>query len=316
MTDPNQLSGLADALPDVSVDRGAVQTFCEAVQKADIRLPDWRGPVFPAEDTADTAAFFLVANAVNFCFWGSPKWTVRTTAGQFDGSFGLFAALTRGLEEGAPLLNGAFLFDLSQRDLAHILRGNVEIPLFAERLGALRELGTVLVRHFDGRPVDLIARAEGDAVRLVDLIVSHLPRFDDRATWSGRAVTFHKRAQLVPAMLHARFRGRSWGRLRRIGRLTVFADYKLPQILREAGILRYSEPLARKVDDGHELPAGGRLEVQIRIGTLWAGELIRRALSARFPDVTAVHVDGLIWAAGQRSAPGRRPYHRTRTLFY
>lgn len=315
-TDPATLAVLADRLPDVKVDPGAAAAFAQGLHPSDVRLPGWRGPAFPADDTDATAAYFLVANAVNFCFWGEPKWTVTLPEGACDGSMGLFAAFTRGLHEGIPLLDGHYLARMPAQDLRHVLRGNVEIPLFPERLAALRELGAALSECFDGRPSSLLSRAGGDARGLVHLIVHHCPTFDDRGTFRGTEVRFHKRAQLVPAMLHARFRGRSWGRLDGMDRLTVFADYKLPQVLREAGVLVYSGPLTARVDSREALPPGSDHELQIRTATLWAGELIRRALADRCPGITAVHVDGIIWAAGQTPGSVRRPYHRTRTTCY
>ena len=96
-------------------------------------------------------------------------------------------------------------------------------------MAALREVGASLVRSFSGRPAELIALADGDAVRLVDLIVRSFPSFDDRAAFRGARVAFLKRAQLVPAMLHARFGGRGWGRLAHVDRFVfvVPAAYDL-----------------------------------------------------------------------------------------
>jgi hypothetical protein len=41
------------------------------------------------------------------------------------------------------------------------------------------QLGQQLLTCFNGQPEKLIARAEGSAVRLVDLIVEHFPGFRD-----------------------------------------------------------------------------------------------------------------------------------------
>ena len=316
LTDLTRIGALARQLPDVRVDRARACAFAEDVSASELNLPDWRGPAFPLDDTDDTAAFLLVANSVNFSFWGNPKWTVTDPAGEFDGSFGLFAAFTRALGEGAPLLDASYLSDIPSKDLEHILRGNVQIPMFEERVAVLREVGTVLKERFGGLPTRVIQEAEGKAPGLVDLLTSCFPSFDDRVCYAGSPIAFQKRAQLVPAMLHARFRGQGWGRLDGLGRLTVFADYKLPQLLRHVGVLQYAEGLAGMVDAGEELACGSSYEIQIRIATLWAGEPIRWALSPRFPGVTAIHVDGMIWSAGQIPSSDRLPYHLTRTISY
>ncbi|MBT4501686.1 MAG: hypothetical protein HOC74_28410 [Gemmatimonadetes bacterium] len=316
LTGPESIGAIAQQLPDVRVDQDRARAFAEDVSASELSLPEWRGPAFPPEDTDDTAAFMLVANSVNFSFWGNPKWTVTVPAGELDGSFGLFAALTRALEEGAPLLDASYLSEIPTGDLEHILRGSVQIPMFEERVAVFREVGTVLKQRFGGRPTRVIREAEGSAPALVDLLASCFPSFDDRASYAGAPIAFQKRAQLVPAMLHARFGGQGWGRLAGLDRLTVFADYKLPQVLRHLGVLEYADGLAERVDAEEELASGSSYEIQIRIATLWAGELIRRVLSARFPGVTAIHVDGMIWSVGQTPSSDRLPYHLTRTIFY
>jgi hypothetical protein len=46
--------------------------------------------------------------------------------------------------------------------------------------------------------------------------------------------------------------------------LTMFADYRVPQLLRDAGVIVYSDCLAAVVDAGTELLAGSEEETQIR----------------------------------------------------
>ena len=40
-----------------------------------------------------------------------------------DGAYGLMAALTRAVEEGIPILEGAYLREMTEERLRHILRG-------------------------------------------------------------------------------------------------------------------------------------------------------------------------------------------------
>lgn len=286
------------------------------MEAGELGAPTWREEVFPEKDDEVTAAFMLVANAINFSYWGEPKWCVRYKGGAFDGAFGLFAAWSRALGEGRPMTDGAYLADLSEEALADVLRGNVPIPMFEQRLRILREVGQVLVRTYEGKPSNVIRAAGNRAPELVKILVEEFPSFDDTAELDGYRVAFHKRAQLATAMLYERFNGEGWGALEEMEQLTVYADYKLPQVLRRMGVLKYSEDLAAKVDRAVELPAGSREEVEIRVATIWAGELLRRGLAGRFGWVNAIHVDYYLWAEGQRKPPGARPYHRTRTIYY
>ena len=300
----------------VQIDREHLLRVAAELDPDRLRLPDWQVPVVPSWRDERLVDFFLLFNAINFCYWGQPKWTITYHGQPQDGAFGLMAALTRALDEGYPLLDGAFLARIGEDEFRHIVRGNVPIPLERERWAILRECGPVLVREFGGRWHEVVRRAGGSAVRLVDLLVTHFPSWDDAAQFEGRRVAFYKRAQLAAGMLYQAFGGQGWGAFEDFGRLTVYADYKLPQVLRKLGILVYDEALSAQVDSRTPIPAGSRREVEIRAATVWAGELIRQAWLLQAPDLTGAHVDFWLWETSQHRSPDDRPYHRTLTTAY
>ena len=301
-------------LRHVRIDEAKVLDLARRLASEDLTLPAWRGPVFPEADDETAAAIFCTANVINFSFWGEPKWTVIYRGGAYDGTFGLFAALRRAVEEGRAVTDGAYLRDLTADDLAHVLRGSVVIPMFEARLALLREAGRALCER--GSWLALLQAADGSAVRLVARLTTDFPSFNDAARLDGHTVRFHKRAQLLPAMLCGRFGGQSYGTFGDIGALTIFADYKLPQMLRRFGALAYDGDLARRVDACEEIPSASREEVEIRAATVWACELIRRACDQIVEGVTAPQIDAALWHLGQQKTPDERPYHRTRTIYY
>ncbi len=296
---------------------------------ATLHLPAWDDDVFISHPPEARAAQLLLFNTINFSYWGEPKWTVEFHGRPLDGAWGMLGTLTRAVEEGFPLFDGAYLANISESDLRYILRSNkelpsasggpggvVEIPMFRERLAIWHEVGRVLVAQFGGNFGGLLRAAGNDATALVRLLVTRFPSFNDVATLEGHTVAFYKRAQLAAAMLYEAFDGEGPGNLCRVEQLTVFADYKLPQVLRRLGILHYAPHLADHVDQREPLEAGSREEVEIRAATVWAGELMRQALISRFSQVTALHVDYWLWREGQVQGPDVRPYHRTRTIYY
>ena len=105
-------------------------------------------------------------------------------------------------------------------------------------------------------------------------------------------------------------------RLRDIDRLTAFADYKVPQVLRDLGVLRYRDDLAGAIRRRELIPSGSREEIEIRAATIWGCELLRQALTRQDRDFTAAEVDWLLWNQGQRLPETTEPYHRTRTIYY
>jgi hypothetical protein len=125
-----------------------------------------------------------------------------------------------------------------------------------------------------------------------------------------------KRAQICVADLATAFNGQGCGQLVALDELTAFADYKLPQLLRAAGVLVFLPELAAQVDACTLLPAGSAPEVEIRAATIWAVERLRRALAGHGVVRRASEIDYRLWAESQVATSDLRPYHRTLTIYY
>ena len=275
-----------------------------------------------ADGTERTVNWVLLLDALNFCFWGDPggpRWRVEWRGQVLDGYAALAASLARAVEEGRPLWDARYLADLDERTLGEILLpapGCPPIPLFAERLANAREVGRVLLSRYDGQFARAVELAGGSAVSLTLLVARELPSFHDVTAWRGQAVRFYKRAQICVADLHAAFLGQRWGAFRDLDHLTAFADYKLPQLLRERGVLVYAPELAMQVDTYTPLAAGSEAEVEVRAATVWAVERLRGCLAQRGIARPASAIDYRLWAESQTPSPAMRPYHRTRTIYY
>jgi hypothetical protein len=113
-----------------------------------------------------------------------------------------------------------------------------------------------------------------------------------------------KRAQIFVGDVWGAFGGQGIGDFKDIDRITMFADYRVPVVLRELGILRYSPHLEGLVDGCHELPAGSEEELEIRGVTITAVELLREKLSDMQPDFAqkpnSVLIDWCLWCVLQR----------------
>jgi hypothetical protein len=313
----------------VRIDKAAVRRFAEALGGRGTRPGVQPGAAPPEEALHCTFLaprarlnYLLALEALNFCFWDAePRWRVRWRGAAHDGYWALAAALQRAIVEDAlPVWDAHWLARLSASALAHLLRGEGRSPpLLEARLAHLREAGAVLQGRWGGQFANLVAAAGGDAVALALQIVAEFPSFRDEAAWQGRTVRFYKRAQICAADLARLLTDHPLGRLRGLERLTAFADYKVPQVLRKEGVLVPAPALAARIDRGDELPAGSAEEVELRAATIWAVEWIARALNrqlaAGLPAVSAADVDYLLWTAGQEKT-GLPPYHRTRTVYY
>ncbi len=326
----------------------------ELVEKR-VEPPAWNYAYHFFDGTARTVNYLFLLDALNFCFWGRQRWTIEYHGKKLDGYWALAASLKRAAQENPRILDAEFMARISPQELENIFGRNGKIPLFAERWRNVRELGTVLQDRWSGNAARLVESAQCDAARLARMIAESFPSFNDVAVYNpdmslrGVAkrrshalsvaegnpqvtrrllrpvgarndtfdeVHFFKRAQILVADLWGAFGDKQWGAFKNIDVLTAFADYKLPQVLRAWGVLRYAPSLARKVDSQIELAAGSAEEVEIRAATLWAVEFLREALAARGRAVMSIQLDWALWEASQGKFKGIKPYHRVKTIFY
>jgi hypothetical protein len=108
-------------------------------------------------------------------------------------------------------------------------------------------VGAVLLARFGGRASNLVLAAKQSAVQLVSLLAANFPGFRDHAVYQGQQVFFYKRAQIFVADVHGAFKGKGLGRFKDIEELTMFADYRVPVVLRKLQVLQYSPELAKMV---------------------------------------------------------------------
>jgi len=289
--------------------------------------PFWYDRFHFQDGTERTVNWLLVLDALNFCFWAEKnkrRWRIEFEGEILDGYWAEAASLTRAVEEGIALWDAEYLSTMSREDLAYIFRSTKGangsagemIPLFDARLAHVHEVGRVLVARYAGQFARAIEEVKGSAVRLALLLAQEFTSFRDIAIYHTRDIRFLKRAQICVADLYGAFGGKRWGAFTDLDKLTIFADYKLPQVLRHYGVLEYAPELAQRIDNQELLQPGGEEEVELRAATIWACELLRREMSRMSGyAITAVEVDQLLWYLGQNSTE-MRPYHRTRTIYY
>ncbi len=261
----------------------------------------------------------FVFNCLNFCYWArkdEDKWTIATEKEQLDGAIAMFRCIEEEVKRNSDFLSGDELADLSRIKLKRIFNGNVQIPLFEERLKILNDVGKVIEKKFKNSISHMLKQSDNDAVKLVEVVVSSFPNYNDISLFKDRSISFYKRAQLNSKMISDTLQKYDEKPLKNLDNLTAFADYKIPQKLRSLGVLRYSKKLAVKVDDYKLIKAHSKEEVEIRANMIWAVEKIREKLARRFPFVTASHIDNMLWNMSQTKKKGEKPYHRTLTIAY
>jgi len=190
-------------------------------------------------------------------------------------------------------------------------------PEMDKRCALWNEVGQVLTEHFNGSAIALIESAKGSAPDLVQKLVDYFPGFRD----FSEELYFLKRAQICVGDWNAALQLN----LKDMDKLTTFADYRVPQLLRHYHVLVYSKALADAVDATQELEAGSPQEVAIRAATVAAVEYLVDELKKQQQQDdtsrkqwTAVTTDWYLWQVGERmqNAGQLQPHHRVRTIYY
>lgn len=249
--------------------------------------------------------FLLIYHTIgDYCFWGDPKWTIKTDEGiELDGSIAMMYLIIKRYKEEKS-------FEMSMLTFSTWLDGNVEIPLLKERYDCLCELNRYL-NNLKSDFYDEIKDFKED-ISLLDYIINHFSYFDDESIYNGDKVYFYKRAQLLTSdILHVR------EIVEKVkvdySHLVGCADYKIPQVMRNLGMLEYSDELAKLVDNKVNLKYGSEMEVEIRANDLVVIDYIAKKLNNK---VSRMDINDYIWLLGQNKSKNDKPYHRTLTIYY
>ncbi|XP_045499140.1 queuosine salvage protein [Colias croceus] len=280
----------------------------------------------PSKDHPRAVDWVFVVDALNFCFWSKNKeeqWTV-------DGHTGycaLEAALCRAIKNGYDITNPEYYSKISSEDLRTLFKGDTdaEIPLFQERIAVLHEVGSILLEKYNGTFETCVKEAKKSAAKLLSVVVENFPCFRDEATYKQRKVSLYKRAQILVADLWNFFGGTGWGEFNDIDVITMFADYRVPQVLVYFGVLSYSDELMDKLRNDNLLPSGSEEEIEIRGCSIHAVELLKKTLQEKIRDTgenievpNSSLIDYFLWCYRRKHAQEMEkvPYHKTLGIFY
>ncbi|KAL8943029.1 MAG: hypothetical protein Q9216_001317 [Gyalolechia sp. 2 TL-2023] len=321
---------------DVALDthgtKAAAATIWKSMQEKKYSFKTWsEHTLHPKTKDESTVNFIFLMDLLNFCFWSEHPvptecFSVDYQGQTFTGYWSLVAAIHRALEEDIPITTPAFWINETECTddlLKHIFRSTTseQIPLLDQRIQCIREAGHILASSFDGSVVNLVKQANNSAASLIELLTTHFPCFNDTATFESNPIHFQKRAQILVADLWACFEGQSYGCFYDIDTVTMFADYRIPQMLHSLGCLRYSPSLETHIRNLKEVESGCSWEVQLRGCSIWCVELIRREIVRQHPkaEVNAILIDFFLYDTMKdrvKEGVEKIPHHRTRSIWY
>jgi hypothetical protein len=171
-----------------------------------------------------TLRFVFTLDACNFCFWPAPDYE--------------YPDLCKSIKKMLLENPAADLSDIDPED-AHLLKG---LPQQQERLRCIQQVFRYVKDHYDSSFTALVTAGQQSVPRLLELI-TRIPCFQDHCVYKGRQVFFYKRAQILVGDIFGIFGGKGLGAFQDMGQLTMFPDYRVPQILRHYKVLSYSHSL-------------------------------------------------------------------------
>ena len=257
-----------------------------------------------------TCQYIFVLDCLNFCFW-------QTKDLEYDY---LATALKKVYMNCEKNFDAKNLAEMTE-DTLQSWFPDFKLPLLSERVNRLRELGNVLSNHYRGLACNVVFSANHCAPTLVQILIEKIPGFRDAYVnpSTGQYIHFYKRAQILVGDLWAAYERPSRGHkyyLANMSDLTTFADYRVPQILRSMGVLRYAAELARDIDNHQMIPCGSIPEIEIRASTVVAVEMLHKVLVSKGHSLLAIELDWLLWQKGESTKEKMKPHHRTLTIFY
>ncbi|XP_074136270.1 queuosine 5'-phosphate N-glycosylase/hydrolase [Sminthopsis crassicaudata] len=328
---------VADRSQDVIVEKAGVdrvaEMLLEKVPGREFGLGGWKSlhELNPQAADEDAVNWVFVVDTLNFSFWSEKedrKCMVQYKGKMYSGYWALCAAINRALDEGIPLTRPSYYATVTLDQLQHILHSDTDVPmpLIEERHQILNETGKILLEKFGGSFLNCVRKSDKSAQKLLSLIVENFPSYRDVAEYQGKRISFYKRAQILVADTWCVLEGNGDGCFSDISSITMFADYRLPQVLAHLGAIRYSDELLKKLLKGEMFPSGDKQEVEIRGCSVWCVELIRERLLKLVEkrglkigvDINSILLDYYLWdyARDHREDMKGIPFHRTRCIYY
>lgn len=299
---------VADNSKSVKINETNLDKFIEKIKKVEtehwLAFSPYNLLDLPTETIIN---FLLVYEAIDFSFWGNPKWTIDTPTGKEDGSIALLYAILKYVREK----NTTDFSNITIDEFRKILKGNVEIPLFEERHHIIRDVSKIVNENMNGNFYEFIKGITID-MELFNIIIKYFPNFKDERKYREKTIYFYKLAQLLTSdILHIR-------ELKEnikvdYSHLVGCSDYKIPQVMRGLGILEYSYKLSNIIDNKKEIKVNSEYEIEIRANMLVAIDLIKKKLGNR---VCAIDINDYIWSQGRNKNIELKPYHLTRSINY
>jgi len=305
----------------VDIDRQAIKQLAQQLLNMQLTTPKWDDIDYLRLDNPEMQLrYIMVLEAHNFCTWHPDPdhlWHYQAQDGKiYRGWYGTVKAINQAYTADIPILDANYLATFSEDNFYNIYGYKGQLLLIEERIAIFRELGEVILEQYDNRILTMIDQSGGDIRLLWGQLIGCFLSYRDKAIYDDQQVYFYKRTQHLIMDIWGLLKNHpTWDRAQ-MSYLTILADYKISQILREYHVLKYSDSLVNIIGKQHEILSGDPLEIEIRAATIIAGDILLEELRKTGNDILPFELDINLWIYAHHPKTDMQPFHRTRSIWY
>jgi len=253
---------------------------------------------------------YLIYSSLNFKFWIDKNnyWSNE----KYSGATKLFKILDTMLEKKNNYLD--FFDTLTYDDFSKYVssKNSLELPYLKIRYKYIKEIVELIKNDFNSNVENLISSQDYDAVKIVHYLSNNTIAFSDSVKFNGEKIYLVKKATFFIKLL---MKTKNYNEhLKNFDKLQILADYRIPQLLRYFGILKYSKVLAKKVDNQEILTE--EYEKEIRVATV----IFSKSLINNKVNLSILELDEYLWKKAKElekeNPRDLKPFHLTETTKY
>lgn len=300
---------MKDKYRHVNIDKNEITKWIERIeiQKDSPSLVD--GMEF--RNFNERLNFLFLFCVLNFCFWSDEGWKYNGEGKVYSGSTAVIKSLYASYKEGRLNLDVDSIINMSFVDFERMVKGEGTLHLMKERYTLVIESFKVLKVRFEGSVDKLIQTYNFDAELLMNELPKILKAFEDKYIYQEKTKKIGKKVQVFISNLNKIYSNKPF---KNTDKFTLFADYRLPQLFRHLGFLKYTQELEEIIDTGKIIKKDSEFEMEVRLATIDIGEFILETHPNK--DLTSMDLDGFFWGMAKAMSDQMKPHHRTITTLY
>lgn len=294
----------------VSVDFNKIENFVQSI--SNWKYNYWMSDLKEYLDEKKCIIFAFLCESINFCFWGNEN-NNDNNYENYIGSEELFSNLKQSIKNDASILELNRLMNITEEEFINII--GIEFkdsPLFQVRYKLLKDTIYVIYNKNENFYKELFSLKSD--IELLNYITQNFWHFDDMSKYKNQIIRFNKRATLLVNDLY-QLSDTIKNNIKSLDNLTGCADYAVPRLLCECGILNYNDELSKIIYSNSLIEHNSGMEIEIRANTLYALELIKDALKEKNIYLNSVEIDNIIWNM-RTDKEHSMPVHKTITIYY